>query len=140
MKIFGSHNTQSKASSLKHQVAKLFLDRANGSLCINLRLLELLGIEKKETAFVLFIEDDKGALGICKTDDKEKGIPLYWYKSDTRARMFNSTMVEYLMKKFKLKDTANSYHIVFFQLPATVDKYTVYQIKETFPYQRHMVK
>ncbi len=140
MKIFGSYNTKSKSSSLRHQVAKLFLDRSNGCLCVNKRLLELLEIGGKETAFIYFIEDDKGKFGICKTLDEEKGIPLYWYKTDTRARMFNSTIVEYIMNKFKLTNIHTSYHIVFYQLPVTIEKLVVYQIREITPYQRHMVK
>jgi len=47
MKIFGTHNTQSRQANLKHQVAKLFLDRSTGAICINNWVL-------KETNTLLF--------------------------------------------------------------------------------------
>ena len=140
MKIFGSHNTQSRTAALKHQVAKLFLDRATGAICINQRMLDLLGITRNEYTFILFVEDDNGVLGICKTNDKDIGIQLHWYKHDLRARVFNQTMVTYMMQKYKLKDSSSSYHLVFYQLPVTAKSLIVYQVNKVFPYRREMEK
>lgn len=136
MKIFGKHNTEAKDSNLKHHVAKICIDRANGSLCINKKLMNLLSIGKNESAMVIFVQDDKGTLGICKTEDTTIGIPIYWYKTDTRARIFNTTMVYLIMKQYGFKDTSNSYHIVFNKEAVKVGNHMVFQVKECFPYKR----
>lgn len=136
MKIFGKHNTKATNGNLTHQVAKMFLDKANGAFCINQKLMDLMGVKKGDEALIVFIEDDNGTIGVARTDDKETGLPLHWYKRDTRGRTFNGTMVEYFVDKFKLDNKSNSYHIVFHQLPKIIKKFTVYQVREIFPYNR----
>lgn len=135
MIIFGKGNTRAVNTKLKHQVAKFYLDRVNGALCINQRLLEILGIKRGDPGYVVFIED-KGKIGIAYTDDKNLGLEVLWYKSDTRARMFNATMVEYFLEKYRLKLEVSSYHFETQTVPINIKGYNVYLVKEVTPYRR----
>lgn len=136
MKIFGRHNTRSQNERLQRTTAKILIDRNNGAFCISQRLLDLLSIKKLEPAMILLIEDDNGKMGICRTYNENEGIPLFYYKRDTRARFFNSTMVEYFIDKYKLETDSNSYHLIINSVPVQFEDMMVYQVKEIFPFKR----
>ena len=136
MKIFGIHNTTSVKNKIRHQVPKLHMDRSNGVINLNAKLLSLLEINRKDIAFVLFIQLDDGRIGLCKTKDSTIGIPIHWYKSDKRGRLFNSTMVDIIRDKHNIEKSDASLHASFGDDPEVIKNYTVFIIKDVELYHR----
>ena len=139
MKVFGKHNTEMKGATSLLRICKITIDKNNNTFCVNKSLFSKMDINPGDKALVLFIEDNEGVLGICRTDDKKIGIPIFWYKGDTRCRIFNNTMLKYVLKKHNISIKENSIHLIFKDEPVVIDNRKVFQISEVLNFQRQKI-
>jgi len=139
MKIIGIHNTINSIEKSLHQVPRLLFDKSNHTLCINRKLLELFEIKKGDKAFLIFIEDEKGKLCVARTNDETIGFKIWWYKTDTRGRIFHMGLIKLLFDKFKIKNGNVGHHFILNSEFKTVGDYNVLQIISSSEFKREKV-
>ena len=127
IKIYGAHNTEINKQIVWRDVPQIYLEQ-NGYMHLNLPLMNLLGIDRNLETYILFVEDESGDLGICKTKDSKTGFKLRWYKKNTRARFPSQEFKYVLLKKFSLNEITIYRHFICEETPTTIGEYSVYRI------------